>query len=132
VKRDLLIIDDDEPMRLLIDYLLKDKYKVTFKDNGLSGMKYLAEGNMPDVILCDFVLPKMNGFDFLSSLSNSGIFSDIPFVMMSSRVDEHFKKQCKEKGASGFLEKPFDPPQLFEMLDSILKEEKVQSTRKSS
>jgi two-component system chemotaxis response regulator CheY len=120
VKQELLIIDDDEPMRLLIDYLLKDNYKVTFKENGLAGMKWLADGNMPDAILCDFVLPKMNGFDFLSSLSNSGIFVDIPFIMMSSRIDEHFKKQCMQKGAKGFLEKPFDPPQLLGLLEGVL------------
>jgi two-component system chemotaxis response regulator CheY len=120
VKQELLIIDDDEPMRLLIEFLLKGKYSVTFRENGLAGMKWLAEGNMPDAILCDFVLPKMNGFDFLSSLSNSGIFVDIPFIMMSSRIDEHFKKRCMEKGAKGFLEKPFDPPQLYTLLDSVL------------
>lgn len=120
MKQEILIIDDDEPMRLLMDYLLKDKYKIVFKENGLSGMKWLSEGNMPDAILCDFILPKMNGFDFLSSLSNSGIFSDIPFIMISSRVDDHFKKQCKDKGARGFLEKPFDPPELYTLLNRVL------------
>ncbi len=120
MRYEVLVIDDDEPMRLLIDYLLSKKYKLTFRENGLLGMKYLSQGNMPDIILCDFVLPKMNGFDLLTSLSNSGIFSEIPFIMMSSRVDDHFKKQCVRSGASGFLEKPFDPPQLNEMIDSIL------------
>ena len=120
MKQELLIIDDDEPMRLLMEYLLKDKYQLVFKENGLAGMKWLSEGNMPDAILCDFILPKMNGFDFLSSLSNSGIFSDIPFIMVSSRVDEIFKKQCKDKGASGFLEKPFDPPELYDLLLEVL------------
>jgi len=116
----LLVIDDDEPMRLLIEFILKDSYQLTFKNNGLAGMKHLSEGNVPDVILCDFILPKMNGFDFLSSLSNSGIFSQIPFIMMSSRIDDSFKMQCIEKGATNFLEKPFDPPHLVKMLEMTL------------
>lgn len=122
-KHVVLIIEDDEPMRLLLDVLLKQRYELVFKNDGLAGMKWLAEGNIPSMILSDFKLPKMNGFDFLSSLSQSGIFSEIPFVMVSSRSDEIFKKRCMDVGAKGFLEKPFDPSQLYELLDKILGEQ---------
>ncbi len=117
----ILIMEDDEPMRLLLDVLLKNKYKLVFKNDGLAGMKWLSEGNIPSVILSDFILPKMNGYDFLSSLSQSGMFSDIPFIMVSSRTDEGFKRRCLDAGAKGFLDKPFDPSQLYNLLDKIIK-----------
>ena len=120
MKHTILIMEDDEPMRLLLDVLLKKKYKLVFKNDGLAGMKWLAEGNMPSVILSDFILPKMNGYDFLNSLSQSGMFSDIPFIMVSSRTDEPFKKRCYSAGARGFLDKPFDPSQLYNLLDKII------------
>jgi CheY-like chemotaxis protein len=122
MKHTILITEDDEPMRLLLDVLLKNKYKLVFKYDGLAAMKWLAEGNIPSLILCDFILPKMNGFDFLNSLSKSGIFSEIPFIISSSRIDEGFKKQCVNAGAKGFLEKPFDPSQLYSLLDKVIKD----------
>ncbi|MGJ3234240.1 response regulator [Marivirga sp.] len=120
MKHTILIAEDDEPMRLLLDVLLKNKYNLVFKLDGLSGMKWLSEGNIPSVILSDFKLPKMNGFDFLSSLSQSGIFAEIPFIIISSRTDKLFKKRCIDAGAKGFLEKPFDPSQLYQILDEVL------------
>ena len=121
MKHTILITEDDEPMRLLLDVLLKDRYRLIFKNDGLAGMKWLSEGNLPSVIMSDFMLPKMNGFDFLNSLSQSGIFSDIPFIMVSSRTDKKFKERCFDAGAKGFLDKPFDPSQLYELLNRVLK-----------
>lgn len=121
MKHTILIMEDDEPMRLLLDVLLKFKYKLVFKNDGLAGMKWLSEGNIPSIILSDFILPKMNGYDFLNSLSQSGMFADIPFIMVSSRTDEGFKKRCLDAGAKGFLDKPFDPIQLYSLLDRIIK-----------
>jgi len=120
MRHTILITEDDEPMRLLLDVLLRKKYELVFKNDGLAGMKWLAEGNIPSLILSDFKLPKMNGFDFLSSLSQSGIFAEIPFIIFSSRTDEGFQKRCLEVGAKGFLEKPFDPSQLYSLLDKVL------------
>jgi two-component system chemotaxis response regulator CheY len=121
MKHTILITEDDEPMRLLLDVLLKNKYQLIFKNDGLAGMKWLSEGNIPSVIMSDFMLPKMNGFDFLNSLSQSGIFSDIPFIMLSSRTDQKFKERCFDAGAKGFLDKPFDPSQLYDLLNRVLK-----------
>ncbi len=120
MKHTILIMEDDESMRFLLEYLLKKEYHLVFKYDGLSGMKYLVEGNMPTLILCDFVLPKMNGYDFLNSLSQSGMFSDIPVVMVSSRRDDKFKEQCLKAGARGFLGKPFDPVMLQSLLNKII------------
>jgi two-component system chemotaxis response regulator CheY len=119
MKHTILIIEDDEPMRLLLDVLLKKDYKLIFKNDGLDGMKWLSEGNLPSIIISDFKTPNMNGFDFFSSISNSGMFSDIPFVFISCRTDDAFKRRCMKLGARGYLEKPFDPKQLYKLLDEI-------------
>jgi two-component system chemotaxis response regulator CheY len=123
MKHTILIIEDDEPMRLLLDVLLKKDYKLIFKNDGLDGMKWLSEGNIPSIIISDFKTPNMNGFDFFNSISKSGMFSDIPFVFISCRTDEAFKNRCMKLGAKGYLEKPFDPNQLYELLDEIFKGE---------
>ncbi|WP_340152613.1 response regulator [uncultured Marivirga sp.] len=119
MKHTILIIEDDEPMRLLLDVLLKKNHKLVFKNDGLDGMRWLSEGNIPSVIISDFKTPNMNGFDFFTSISQSGMFSEIPFVFISCRTDEAFKNRCLKLGAKGYLEKPFDPDQLYDLLDGI-------------
>ncbi|WP_375579338.1 response regulator [Marivirga tractuosa] len=121
MKHTILIIEDDEPMRYLLDVLLKKYYKLIFKNDGLAGMKWLSEGNIPSMIISDFNTPKMNGYDFFKSISQSGMFSEIPFVFVSCRTDEAFKNRCMKLGAKGYLEKPFDPEQLYELLDGVFK-----------
>lgn len=121
MRHTILIIEDDEPMRLLLDVLLRKEYKLIFKNDGLAGMKWLSEGNLPSIIISDFKTPNMNGFDFFNSISQSGMFSEIPFVFISCRTDEAFKKRCLDLGAKGYLEKPFDPDQLYELLNRIFK-----------
>ncbi|WKK77230.2 response regulator [Marivirga salinae] len=111
-KHTILIVEDDEPMRFLLDVLLKTDYELIFKNDGLAGMKWLSKGNIPSMIVSDFNTPNMNGFDFFKSISKSGMFSDIPFVFISNRSEEAFKNRSLSLGAKGYLQKPFDPEQL--------------------
>lgn len=122
IKHTILIVEDDEPMRFLLDVLLKTDYELIFKNDGLAGMKWLSEGNIPSIIISDFNTPNMNGFDFFNSISQSGMFSEIPFVFISNRTEESFKKRCMALGARGYLQKPFDPEELHKLLSGIFKE----------
>ncbi|MGM0581485.1 MAG: response regulator [Bacteroidota bacterium] len=122
IKHTILIVEDDEPMRFLLDVLLKPDYELIFKNDGLAGMKWLSEGNIPSMIVSDFNTPNMNGFDFFNSISQSGMFSEIPFVFISNRTEEAFKERCMALGARGYLQKPFDPDDLRNLLDGIFKE----------
>ncbi len=122
MRHTILMVEDDEPMRFLLDVLLKDEYDLIFKNDGLAGMKWLSQGNIPSMIISDFNTPKMNGFDFINSISQSGMFANIPFVFISNRSEEAFKKRCMALGAKGYLQKPFDPDQLHKLLDGVFKE----------
>jgi len=125
MKPNILVIEDDQPLCWLIERILKDDFSVTIKREGVAAMEWLLEGNIPDLILCDFVLPKINGLDFLQNLNKSGAFKEVPVIIFSSMTDEEFQKKVFESGANGYLEKPFDPPQLIDAINKVLKKNKT-------
>ncbi|MTI19608.1 response regulator, partial [Fulvivirga sp. RKSG066] len=124
-KPSVLAIEDDQPLCWLIERILSEDFDVTIKREGISAMEWLLEGNIPSIILCDFVLPKIDGLEFLENLTKSGAFNKVPVIMFSSVLDENFPKKCIDAGASAFLEKPFDPPALIKTINEVLEKNKI-------
>jgi len=121
MKHDILVIENDEALRWLLENILKDRFNVTITKDTMSAMARMANGNHPSLILCDFDLPGNNGFSFLQNLTNSGAFNDIPVIMFSSSTDEKLVEKCIKAGASGFVKKPFDPLKMIEEITTVLK-----------
>uniref|UniRef100_UPI0040499982 response regulator n=1 Tax=Fulvivirga sp. TaxID=1931237 RepID=UPI0040499982 len=117
----ILVIEDDQALCWLIEKVLSNDFNVTIKREGVTAMEWLLEGNIPDLILCDFVLPKITGLDFLQNLTNSGVFKEIPVIMYTSHADEQLRQKCFEAGVLEVIEKPFDPPQLIETINDLIK-----------
>ena len=74
LKKQILIIEDHDSIRILLGKLLSKKYKVTTRRDGLEGMAWLSEGNFPDLILLDIHMPQIAGHEFLMGLRTSGFF----------------------------------------------------------
>lgn len=121
MKHDILVVENDEALRWLLENILKDRFRVTITKDTMSAMARMANGNLPSLILCDLDLPDNTGLSFLQNLTNSGAFSDIPVIMFSSQPGEKLEETCKKTGASGFLRKPFDPLKLIEEINKVLK-----------
>jgi two-component system, chemotaxis family, chemotaxis protein CheY len=121
MKHTILVIEDDESLCFLLGRILQNKFEVIIKNDSLSAMAWLSKGNMPSLILCDFDLPIVTGLDFLQNLNRSGAYKQIPLVMLSGMTDVRVKEKCFEAGAVEYLEKPFDPPQLIDVITKVLK-----------
>lgn len=119
-KQHILIVDDDPNLRMLLEYVLRKKYQVSTREDGLSAMAYLAGGHLPDLIIADLDMPRLNGYEFLQQLSISGYFSSIPTLILSGFDQEDLKSQCIETGAAAYLQKPFNPEQIMATLDKLL------------
>lgn len=122
MKHDILVVENDEALRWLMENILKDRFRVTMTKDTMSAMARMANGNLPSLILCDLDLPGNNGLSFLQNLTNSGAFNDIPVIMFSSQKGDKLGETCIKAGASGFLRKPFDPLKLIDEIDRVLKE----------
>ena len=121
MKHDILVVENDEALRWLLENILKDRFRVTITKDTMSAMARMANGNLPSLILCDFDLPGNIGLSFLQNLTNSGAFNDIPVIMFSSQTDVNLAETCIKAGARGFLRKPFDPLRLIDEINKVLK-----------
>jgi len=109
----VLIIDDDEEIRnVLQKYLSKLGYQVESADNGELGIK-LARKLLPDIIIVDILMPKMDGWEVLSHLKSNSELTHIPVIILSVIED---KKMGYSLGAADYLVKPITREQLSRVL----------------
>lgn len=116
----ILVIEDDEPLCWLLNFILTKKHEVTLIKNGLDAMTWLADNSAPDLIITDLEIPGLNGLEVLTSLKSSGLYKDIPVIVLSGNVDAKVKTRCLQQGAACFVLKPFDPQSLLEEVGKVL------------
>ncbi len=120
----ILVIEDHNAMRLLIAKALeKEAYMLTAKRDGIEGMAWLMAGNIPDLIILDNEMPRLQGRDFVLQIKNSGFFRDIPIIIVSATEDVDTIIDLFNMGIWAFMQKPFDPPQLRNKVKNILEKQ---------
>jgi CheY-like chemotaxis protein len=120
MNRKVLIVEDHDSLRLLLGSFLSKSFDVVSAKNGLEAMGWLSKGEMPDVIITDLRMPELNGNQFLSNLKCSGMFRDIPVVVISASENEDDERRYRALGARDFIRKPFNPVNLKERLLQIM------------
>lgn len=118
----VLVIEDHEPMRRILGHFLSKRHQVVSLKDGLEGMTYLSQGNTPDIILLDMSMPRISGLEFLATLRSSGFYRDIPVIVVTSENDQKHIEQCKKLGVKAYIEKPFDPIKLDQLINETFKE----------
>ena len=117
----ILIIDDSKPIRRLLEYILtRENFEVISTQDGFEAIFWLSEGNRPDLIISDIEMPNFNGEEVISNLNNSGIFSDLPVIILTGLESESIKANCLSRGVFGYLTKPFDPATLIRMVNEAI------------
>lgn len=118
-KKQVLIIEDHDCIRLLLGKFLSKEYQVTTRRDGLEGMAWLGKGNIPDLVILDMEMPRINGFEFLTNIRSSGLFREIPVLIVSGDENPKHLFEYKKKGIHGFIAKPFDPRKITETIAGI-------------
>jgi putative two-component system response regulator len=125
----LLIIDDDKALLLGLAETIKREgtYQVITADNGNLGIK-LAKENLPQLIICDLMMPPPDGWAVLKSLSADGSTASIPFIFLTARANEQDKIKGMNLGADDYITKPFSKDELIARIQAILRRQnKIQS-----
>ena len=106
----ILVVDDDPHMgRLLLRVLGRDGHQVTFVESGSQALQ-AAIGKEFDLLLCDLVLPDLEGIEIIRALKAQS--PRLPVVVISGLDSAEWKKPCENAGAARFLSKPFDIEEL--------------------
>jgi two-component system KDP operon response regulator KdpE len=114
----VLVVDDDPGLRELIRVSLSlDGYTVR---EAASAEEALAaiEDTAPDLVLLDVVMPGVDGWQMLQRMQER--HGSIPVIMFSGKVDEESAAEAEQRGARGFIGKPFDPQQLIERAKQLV------------
>ncbi len=123
----ILIIDDEEWLREMVHLALQQRgFQVVEAANGADGIE-MARKELPDLILCDVNMDKVDGYLTLSSLRKEAPTAAIPFILMTGLADNAGMRHGMELGADDYLPKPFTTDGLYAAVDARLK--KAQTIR---
>lgn len=115
----VLVVDDDEVSRQLIDSLLKqENYTTLFAKNGVEALDIAAQ-ILPDVVLLDIVMPKLDGFEVCRELRNHPALRHVPIVLLTALEGRESRLKGLAAGADEFLSKPVDLIELKTRLRTI-------------
>lgn len=116
----VLLIEDDEVVRENTAELLElANYKVFTAANGKIGVAE-AKKQLPDIILCDIMMPELNGYGVLQILSKEQETKHIPFIFLSAKTEHKDIRKGMDLGADDYIPKPFDESELFSAIESRL------------
>jgi len=117
----ILIVEDDEQLRLFLKTILKNEYSIFEAADGEAGYKKAVE-TIPDFIISDVMMPRMNGLQMLQQLKTSIITSHIPVVMLTAKTAIEHMLEGLEYGADDYITKPFSVPYFRARIQNLLKQ----------
>jgi len=119
-KKILIIEDNDDIRENVIEILELAGYTVASASNGKAGVE-LAFNDVPDIILCDIMMPEMDGYGVLYLLSKRPETVAVPFIFITAKAEHFDRRKGMEMGADDYLTKPFDDMELLNAIESRLK-----------
>lgn len=120
MKRILIIEDNAEMCENTAEMLELASYQVQVADNGKEGVKMALE-SPPDLIICDIMMPELDGYGVLYMLAKNPKTSTIPFIFLTAKAEKSDYRKCMNLGADDYLTKPFEEMELLEAVDIRLK-----------
>ena len=112
----VLIVDDEQHVRLLIEQTLEDLedqgVELLTADNGEQALETI-KSTRPALVFLDVMMPKMNGFDVCNTVKNELGMRDVYVVLLTAKGQEFDRQRGAEVGANMYMTKPFDPDQLL-------------------
>lgn len=117
----VLLIEDDRIVRENTSEILElANYKVKTAENGKLGIS-LAKSFLPDIIVCDILMPELDGYGVLQIISKIPELDQIPFIFLSAKTHHQDLRKGMELGADDYINKPFEESELLRALETRLK-----------
>jgi CheY-like chemotaxis protein len=124
-KKTIMIVEDEESMRLLIASLLENEYNIVPMCDGHDALDYLAKNNFPDLIILDMEMPRVNGRVFVRRVKYSYKHNRIPIIVVSVIDKKMIINSFLKMGVLDYITKPFKPERLVAKVNEILPLENI-------
>jgi len=117
----ILVIEDNAEVRENLEEILElYGYEVTTAEDGTVGVE-LALKDTPDLILCDVMMPKLDGYGVLNILSKKQRTADVPFIFLTAKIEKSDFRRGMNLGADDYITKPFYKDELLQVIETRLK-----------
>lgn len=117
----VLVVDDSITVRRVTQRLLqREGYRVTLAADGLQALEKL-QTERPTVVLSDIEMPRMDGFDLVRNIRSDVRLSDLPVIMITSRIAEKHREHARELGVDHYLGKPYSEDELLALIGHYAK-----------
>ena len=125
----VMLVEDNQDLLLNFHLILEEnKFEVSSAKNGNEALKILfSEDFMPDIIISDIMMPDMDGYEFLKTISTIPKYSQIPFIFLTALSMPQDVQYAKELGADEFLVKPINEEELIRIIHKKIKESQFSS-----
>jgi CheY-like chemotaxis protein len=124
VPQKILIVDDEEPLRLLVRATLEDesgegRYEIIEAADGNEALE-VARRERPELILLDIQMPGLSGLEVCKMLKDDPVTSDLMVVMLTAKGQQSDREQGFAAGADDYFAKPFSPLELLQLVDRVV------------
>ena len=114
-----LVVDDSVTMREMVSHTLRDGgFDVVSAEDGIDAIAQLKD-HMVDIVVTDINMPNMNGIELVRHLRADARFLSTPILCLTTEKGEDTKQAARSAGATGWLEKPFDPDRLVSIAHKV-------------
>src|SRR5688572_933586 len=120
MKKILLIEDNDDIRSNTAEILELSNYNVIVAENGKIGVAKALE-HQPDLIICDIMMPELDGYGVLHAIQRNETIKNIPFIFLTAKTERSDFRKGMESGADDYITKPFDGTELLNAVDGRLK-----------
>ncbi|WP_276390960.1 response regulator transcription factor [Eudoraea chungangensis] len=121
----LLIVDDEAHIRMLIEQTLEDLedegVELLFAENGEQALEIIQE-EKPNLVFLDVMMPKMNGMEVCQKVKKELNLNEVYIILLTAKGQEVDRQKGLEMGANKYMTKPFDPDEMLEIAEEILKD----------
>lgn len=120
IRKKILLVDDSQTSIFVERMILKDRpYDLLVARDGEEAVRS-AESHLPDLILMDVVMPRMNGFEAVEEIRKRDAIRDIPIIMVSTRGEAGNVETGFEQGCNDYVTKPVDATELLTKVDNLI------------
>ena len=119
MKSKILIVDDSEDIRILVQKILGDKYILETAENSEEALIKAVEFS-PELILLDIMMPDTSGYEICSQIKSRDELKNTPIIFLSSKTGSNSRVTGYKLGAIQYIEKPFEAEELKEVVNTVL------------
>lgn len=124
----ILIVEDNQTLRRLLEYRLGKHYDVRAAAHGEEALRQVQEA-LPELIVSDIMMPRMDGFALLNALRQDDDTRAIPFIFLTAKTDDASRLKGLGEGGDDYITKPFDVDFLITRIEKILERTRFYQTR---